>query len=89
MVVTVVLGITVEVLLLVNMNVFLIQTRKQLVCCFIALLDCIEGKWKFGGFEFQFNLAFAIPNHIGRAYGMLCVMYSIILVVPPPALIGG
>ena len=67
-----VLGMTVEVLLLVKMNVFLIQTRKQSVCCLIALLHCIEGKLKFGGFQIQFNLAFAIPKLIGRTCGMLC-----------------
>lgn len=38
MVVTVVLGMTVKVLLLLKMNVFLIQTRKQSVCCLIYCL---------------------------------------------------
>ena len=89
MVVIVVLGMTVEVLLLVKMNVFLIQTRKRSVCYLIALLRCIEGNWKFGGFQIQFNLAVAIPMLIGRTYRLLCVMCIITLVVPPPALIGG
>ena len=69
MVVVVVLGMTVEVLLLVKMNVFLIQTRKQSVCCLIALLRCIEGKLKFGVFQIQFNLALPFPSSLGGHMG--------------------